>query len=955
MSLWGADIEFDLPELSNTCARIRNGRSWIPAAFFAVSFMAPMVARAPGALADCTPAAADNVVATCTGATVGQGAGAPGTNIDVSGYGSGTQANVSVTVVQGASVTGIIPQSASLGGGGIYLGGSAPSTITNAGLIQSSVANSIVLDAGGTVTNQSTGRVISIFNGLTIRSATGSVTNFGAISSGVSYNAVSLENGGAVTNNAGGSINGGSNGVLIQGAAGTVTNAGSINAATGDGVNFRSGMVENQAGGRVTGRGYGVFIDGSGTVTNAAGATITNLGQNLATAAVRIGTFGTVSNAGTIQSEAAFTYGVLLPGGGNVTNLAAGTIVGGASGILASGGGTVTNSGSIIGRALSGIELNSMPVAEVVNRAGGLISGGTTGISFISGLRRSNTLTNAGTIETSLGIAGTAVLAQADLGNTRITNSGIITGNVDLGAGNPAAGYNQFSNLAGGVFNAGATVNLGAAGTFTNAGTVVIGSGAGAMATTSLTGNYVQTSAGTLKVRADWASGTADKLAVTGPANLAGTLVVTPLGFPTNGALTKTFTVMTAAGGITSSGLTAPGTAAVTYALQQPDANTLNVQANVNFQGAGGQVVPDAGLAGYQQSVGGTLNSIYASGTVLGFMPSLMALGTSSQLGSALAQLSPLGDGAANTSTMKTGATFGSQLLSCRVAGQGDAGAFIREGQCLWARGGVRRADGEANAAGTGYRETSNVFSTGVQVDIGGPWRLGAGLAYETPHLRSQNGSSSDGDRLHAGAVVKYNPGPWLLALGLTGGHGWSTNSRYVSFGGFAASATSKSETSFMAGRFTGGYLVSFGNWYLKPQVEVAHTTLWRDAYTETGTGGIALSVQGSEANVWSVTPTLEAGIEVAVPGVGIARPFVKGGFTWRDTAAFATTSSFVGAPAGIAPFAISTKVDRTVAEIGAGVDVIGADDLVVRLQYDGQLGETSSQHAGSAKVSVKF
>lgn len=955
MSLSGADTEFDLPELSNTCARIRNGRSWIPAAFLAVSFMAPMVARAPGALADCTPAAADNVVATCTGATVGQGAGAPGTSTDVSGYGSGTQANVSVTVVQGASVMGIIPQSALLGGGGMYLGGSAPSTITNAGSIHSSVANSIVLDAGGTVTNQSTGGIISIFNGVTVRSATGLVTNFGVIGSGVGYNAVSLENGGSVTNNAGGSINGGSNGILIQGAAGTVTNAGSINAATGDGVNFRSGSVENQAGATIRGTGYGVFIDGGGNVTNASGATITSIGQNLATAAVRIGTFGTVSNAGTIQSEAAFTYGVLLPGGGTVTNLASGTIVGGASGILASGGGTVTNSGSIIGRALSGIELNSMPVAEVVNRAGGLISGGTTGISFISGLRRSNTLTNDGTIETSLGIAGTAVLAQADLGNTRITNSGIITGNVDLGAGNPAAGYNQFSNLAGGVFNAGATVNLGAAGTFTNAGTVVIGSGAGAMATTSLTGNYVQTSAGTLKVRADWASGTADKLAVTGSANLAGTLVVTPLGFPTNGALTKTFTVMTAAGGITSSGLTAPGTAAVTYALQQPDANTLNVQANVNFQGAGGQVVPDAGLAGYQQSVGGTLNSIYASGTVLGFMPSLMALGTNSQLGSALAQLSPLGDGAASTSTMKTGATFGSQLLSCRVAGQGDAGAFIREGQCLWARGGVRRADGEANAAGTGYRETSNVFSTGVQVDIGGPWRLGAGLAYETPHLRSQNGSSSDGDRLHAGAVVKYNPGPWLLALGLTGGHGWSTNSRYVSFGSFAASATSKSETSFMAGRFTGGYLVSFGNWYLKPQVEVAHTTLWRDAYTETGTGGIALSVQGSEANVWSVTPTLEAGIEVAVPGVGIARPFVKGGFTWRDTAAFATTSSFVGAPAGIAPFAISTKVDRTVAEIGAGVDVIGANDLVVRLQYDGQLGETSSQHAGSAKVSIKF
>jgi len=42
------------------------------------------------AKADCTPAAADNVIATCSGLTNNQGSGAPGTSLGSAGYGSGT-------------------------------------------------------------------------------------------------------------------------------------------------------------------------------------------------------------------------------------------------------------------------------------------------------------------------------------------------------------------------------------------------------------------------------------------------------------------------------------------------------------------------------------------------------------------------------------------------------------------------------------------------------------------------------------------------------------------------------------------------------------------------------------------------------------------------------------------------------------------------------------------------
>jgi outer membrane autotransporter protein len=143
------------------------------------------------------------------------------------------------------------------------------------------------------------------------------------------------------------------------------------------------------------------------------------------------------------------------------------------------------------------------------------------------------------------------------------------------------------------------------------------------------------------------------------------------------------------------------------------------------------------------------------------------------------------------------------------------------------------------------FEETATFFSAGAQADLGGDWRFGGGIGFEQTNLDSGSNATSDGDSLHLGAVIKYNPGPWLLAATLSGGHGWIENERNVSFGGFNATATSSTDPSFVSGRFTAAYLAGFGNWYLKPQIDVAVTHLERDGYSETDTGGIALNVSG--------------------------------------------------------------------------------------------------------------
>ena len=113
--------------------------------------------------------------------------------------------------------------------------------------------------------------------------------------------------------------------------------------------------------------------------------------------------------------------------------------------------------------------------------------------------------------------------------------------------------------------------------------------------------------------------------------------------------------------------------------------------------------------------------------------------------------------------------------------------------------------------------------------------------------------------------------------------------------------------------------------------------------------------MRGASDTVVSVSPSLEIGTELGLAGGGVARPFIRGGVTWMDADQFTTLASFAGAAPNIAPFAITTSVDKVVADIAAGVDLIGADGLTLRLQYDGHFGENTDTHGGTIKLSVPY
>jgi len=258
--------------------------------------------------------------------------------------------------------------------------------------------------------------------GVSLGGAGSSLINSGAISETSNFvdsGAVVLDNGGTVTNQQNGAITALSVGVEIDGARGTVINASTITATDGAGVLLvQSGDVTNQQGGKITGAFFGVRILGlpDGTVTNADEIKATDTAGN--------GVDGLISSV-TNQTGGKITGGAtgdgvhLRTGGTTVTNEQNATISGGANGISTNGSVTVTNDGSITGDIAINAQFGT---ATVTNGT----ATGTNGARSISGVSSGifakdiTVIGNIGTIEaTGTGAAAISAANSVDVINSK--------------------------------------------------------------------------------------------------------------------------------------------------------------------------------------------------------------------------------------------------------------------------------------------------------------------------------------------------------------------------------------------------------------------------------------------------------------------------------------------------------------------------------------------------------
>ncbi len=355
--------------------------------------------------------------------------------------------------------------------------------------------------------------------------------------------------------------------------------------------------------------------------------------------------------------------------------------------------------------------------------------------------------------------------------------------------------------------------------------------------------------------------------------------------------LTHKFTILSAAGGTTNSGLGLLASPALQAQLLFPNPNDVVLSVDVDF-------VPD-GLNQNETHIGQNLNQILrttgAGGGTLG--PAYLGLLNVYSLNAyrdALDQLSPEIYADTEIAALYGSFDFSDNLLSCHVNGPTTA-SINYEGQCLWVGGKGRFVDGADTFQDIGFDETAGEFAAGAQVALNPVWRLGAGLGYQVNSLTTDSAATSDGNQVQGGLSLKYNPGALLLAGVLSGAHGWYDTTRLMNFGGFNRTAQGDQEIDVLQGRFRASYVLGTPGLYYKPMLDAAVTDVSLGSVTETGAGGASLHVHGNDHTVFSVSPGLELGTEWWWSNGTLVRPYVRGGLSWYSEDDVTVTASFLG------------------------------------------------------------
>jgi len=614
---------------------------------------------------------------------------------------------------------------------------------------------------------------------------------------------------------------------------------------------------------------------------------------------------------------------------------------GGSGTAQADGGNVIVNSGGIVSATGTGSRgIFAMSSGDTTNGditinilTGSVTGGSDSGVGIQFGAGADNELNNAGEVSA---LSGLAVLG--DSGSETVNNTGIITGNVDLGSG-----ANVFNNMAGSLFNSGATANLGRGNTLTNAGMLSPG-GVGVVQTTSLTGNLVQTSSGVFVV--DLNGATSDSVTVSGTADLAGTVEVNVTGLPP----VSDYLILDSSNTI-NNGLSVADTADtlfVNYELVFAPNEEVHLIADVNFA--------VSGLNQNQTNIAENLNDAYDAGIggLGGVLAGLANLTSDGAAANALDQLSPEIYADTQLAALYASLDFSNNLLSCRINGR-NAAAINKQGQCVWAAAKWRETDRDATSQNIGFDEQAWQFSGGAQVALDPVWRLNFGLGYQNTSLDTDTGAKSDGEMLQGGVALKYNPGALLLAGIVSGGRGWYDTTRPMAFGNFAATANGHYDIDVFQGRLHASYVMGTPSLFFKPMIDAAATYVGLDDVNESYANGAGLNVHGNDETIYSLVPAIEVGTEWWTTAGTLFRPFVRGGVTWFSEDDVTVSASFAGAPDGVGPFSVRASTDEVLYDLSAGLEMITAGETNVRVFYDCHFGDDTDIHSVGLKGSAKF
>lgn len=927
---------------------------------------------------------------------VGRQAGSTGT-ATVTGAGAiwnaqgvavGFDGTGTLSILNGGAVMSAAGYSVALGNS---LGSSGVVTVDGTGSTLSG-ASFVVGDAGnGTLTVSNGGTVLTNQFGSTIGKSAGSIGNAtitGAGSSwahtGTSGFWVGQDGTGTLTIANGGKVSVATDAVLGYQADGvgtvTVTGAGSIWSAAsitvgrlGTGtLNILNGAAvsstpspltlgEQASGvGAVTVDGAGSTLtvanmtvgnDGAGTLTVSNGAAVTAtsfvnyIGQNA-------GSVGTATITGPGSRLLVQNNGLIVGGAGNGTLTIADGAVVSTSGnlILASQAGSVgtLNIGAGVGAAAVAPGTLDVGAQSIVFGNGtGAINFNHTGSNYAFDAAI-NGLSGRGTINQ---IAGTTILTA---------DSSVFTGATNVTGGRLAVN----GSLAGSIV----TVSGGILGGTGTVGGIVAASGGtvgpgNSIGTLNVNGNVSFAAGSTYQVETN-AAGQSDRIVATGSATLNGGTVVASGAAP----IGTTYTILSAAGGITGAFAGASGASALPFLAYGLSYDATNVYLGVSRSAV---TFASAGLTANQIATGGGADSLPLASPLAAALVQLNL----AQARNAFDQLSGEVHASAKgvmiedsrfvreAAVDRLRAAFDSvgasgAPVTTYVNGRPVLAAASAQGVAVWGRGfgSWGQWNGDGNAAT--LRRDIGGFLVGADAPFIDGWRVGMVGGYGRSNFRVADRSSSGAsDNYHVGLYGGTQWGDLAFRSGLAFTRHDIATSRSVAFPGFGGTLTADYSAVTAQGFGEFGYRIRAGQTPLgtlafEPFANLAYVSLSTDGFTERG-GAAALTGRGDTTGVTFTTLGLRASSDIVV-GNGVTAT-TRGMLGWRHgfgaTTPVATMAFAGGSAFGIAGVPIAR--DGAVADLGFDVNL--TPNAALGLSYGGQFGAGVTDHTLRGNFAVRF
>lgn len=559
-----------------------------------------------------------------------------------------------------------------------------------------------------------------------------------------------------------------------------------------------------------------------------------------------------------------------------------------------------------------------------------------------------NTITVTGTTSLSAGASSFVAFANIgnDFGSTVTASAGgvhindkndLILG--DITALNELVMYvNNSIEMRGTVQASGTSISATGSSTNVESGGVFDIQNASTADRVAITGDFNLKSGGKLQVDVDSSAGTADLISVTGATTLAGTidvnLLTTKLDSQTN--------IITSSSGVTDNGATigtvtglANPSAKVT--LGYPDSNNVTVNVGLSAVLLDGNINQD-----------GVVNAVN-NGAAPEVLAALLGLPSNEETIKELSKLYPEIIANQNSASWQSTLEALNNLFSCQVAGE--KYSVVSEGNCWWLRPEGRYLERDATSSNAGLTERAGGVSMGIQSEVAESWFAGFSLGFERTNISNTAGANTDGDRYHAGGVLKYQKDQWVTSMGVIGGFGQYKNTRTNLLG----TNFSEQDVRYIGAQFRTAYLYEMEEFYAKPMLDLSITRIFSDGFSETGTAATALTVADSFETYYSINPSFELGREWQTENDRTIRAFARFGANFQPDNNTSVTSSFSNGSSTAPQFQTQSEGDEFSAELELGITFFQTEGTSIQLGYQGSFSENSRQHGGFLKATFEF